>query len=115
MQSGRYVATLELPDGSRRAIEVERGEPVLAAARRHGIDLPSRCEQGWDGVCAMAVVAGRVDHSRALRYYPQDAVAGYVLPCVARLRSDALLRTHQAEALRRHRDARGLPTPRAVV
>lgn len=86
-------------------------EYVLDAARRAGLRLPSLCEQGWDIACAAKVIEGKLDHSDARRYYPEDEAAGFALICVAKPRSDLRLRTHQTEAMRGHRDMHGLPAP----
>ncbi len=86
-------------------------EYVLDAARRVGLGLPSLCEQGWDIACAAKVIEGKLDHSDARRYYPEDEAAGFALICVAKPLSDLRLRTHQTAAMRGHRDMHGLPAP----
>jgi len=95
-------------------VAVGEDEHVLAAARRAGLGLPSLCEQGWDLACAVRVLSGKVDNSDARRYYPEDERAGFALICTAKPRSDLRLRTHQTAAMRRHRDAHGLPAPRGT-
>ena len=115
MTQTSYAVTFQLPDASRRTVAAGPDEPILAAARRHGLALPSRCEQGWDLACAARIVEGDLDHRRARGYYAEDAAAGYALICVARARSDVVLRTHQSTAMRRNREAHGLPTPKAVA
>jgi ferredoxin len=106
-----FSVTLELPNAARRTISASADESILAAARRNGVRLPSRCEQGWDLACAARVLQGTVSHRRARRYYPQDAAAGFALICVATPCSDVVLRTHESAAMRRHREAHGLPAP----
>ena len=72
------------------------------------------CLQGWCITCAAHVEGpGEWDQSASLRYYPQDREAGFILLCTARPRSDLVIRTHQRLAMRDHRIALGLPTPRA--
>jgi ferredoxin len=112
--SASYRVTFELPDGREHAVTVGRDEYILTAARRAGLDLPSRCEVGWDLVCAVRVLAGDLDHSDARRYYLADQQAGFGLICRAKPLSDARLRTHQALAMRDHRYGQQLPAPRAV-
>jgi ferredoxin len=104
----------ELPDGRTRAVRVREDEHVLGAARRAGLVLPSLCEQGWDLACAVRVLQGELDHGDARRYYAEDERAGFALICTAKARSDLRLCTHQAAAMRRHRDARELPAPRGT-
>jgi ferredoxin len=107
-----FAVLFELPDGSLQGIKAEAGEFVLDAAARAGLALPAGCRQGWDLACAARLLAGRLDHSAARRYYATDERAGFALVCRARACSDLRLRTHQAEAMRAARDRHGLPAPR---
>jgi ferredoxin len=109
-----FTVAFELPGGETRKVAVGEDEHVLAAARRTGLELPSLCEQGWDLACAVKVLEGTLDHRDARRYYAEDERAGFALICTAKPRSDLRLRTHQTEAMRRHRDAHGLPAPRGT-
>jgi ferredoxin len=109
-----FAIELELPSGEREVVRVGAEEYVLDAARATGLRLPSVCEQGWDIACAAKVLAGTFDHSDARRYYREDEEAGFALLCVAKPRSDARLRTHATEEMRRHRDRQGLPAPRGT-
>ena len=85
---------------------------LLDAANAAGLELPFMCLQGWCTTCAGKILEGRVDQSEALRFYPQDAAAGFVLLCSAYPRSPLRILTHQKEAMRAHRRALGLPAPR---
>ncbi|HEY0606958.1 MAG TPA: 2Fe-2S iron-sulfur cluster-binding protein [Herpetosiphonaceae bacterium] len=105
---------IALPDGSTATVMVGADEYILDAAARAGLVLPSLCRQGWCIACAARLCSGEVDQTDALRYYPQDRAAGFVLLCTARPRSDLSIVSHQSEALRRHRDACGLPAPRGT-
>lgn len=109
-----YRVTFELPDGALVSVEAGAEEHILDAARRAGLDLPSRCEQGWDLVCAVRVLRGRFDQSHSRRYYEEDRAAGFALICTARARSDLCLLTHQSRAMRDARRAKGLPAPEGV-
>lgn len=110
----RYNLEFELPDGTTQTVDAGEDEYVLAAARRHGLELPSLCEQGWDLACAMRLISGEVDQSDSRRYYAEDRRAGFCLPCTAKPRSNLRLRTHQTAAMRDHRDSIGLPAPRGT-
>jgi ferredoxin len=107
-----HEVIVELPDGERRTFRAAEDEYVLAAARRAGLDLPSMCEVGWDTACAVRVLSGRLDHSDARRYFPEDEAAGFALICRGRALSDLHLRSHQTAEMRAHRDAHRLPVPR---
>ena len=93
-------------------VEVDDDEYLLDAAARAGLELPYSCLQGWCTTCAGRVLEGRVDQSEALRVYPQDEAAGFVLTCSAFARSDLRILTRQMAAMREHRSALGLPAPR---
>jgi ferredoxin len=93
-------------------VEVGDDEYLLDAAARAGLQLPYSCLQGWCTTCAGKVVGGRVDQSEALRVYPQDEAAGFVLLCSSFACSDLRIFTHQMEPMREHRLKLGLPTPR---
>ena len=106
-----YQVTFVTPE---REVEVAVNDDqyLLDAAVAAGLDLPYMCLQGWCTTCAAKVLEGRVDQSEARRVYPQDEAAGFVLLCSAFARSDLRILTHQKEAMREHRQALGLPTPR---
>jgi ferredoxin len=99
-------------DAGETTVEVGEDEYLLDAGRAAGLELPSMCLQGWCTTCAGRLEEGEVDQSEALRFYPEDAKAGFVLLCSAYPRSPCRIRTHQKEAMREHRVALGLPVPR---
>jgi ferredoxin len=104
-----YQVTLVMPAG-RAQVRVGADEFIWQAAGRAGIDLPSRCRIGWCLTCAARLLQpGEVDPSAARRYFAEDRKAGFILPCTARPRSDLVIATHQAAAMRAHRVALGLP------
>jgi ferredoxin len=105
-----YSVTFVTPTGETR-LEAADDEDLLSAAWRAGLELPYACLQGWCITCAGRLDEGTVDQSRALRIFPEDEQVGYVLLCSAYPRSDLRIRTHQKEALRRHRERYGLPAP----
>lgn len=113
-ERGSHQLTFEFPDGTTATATAADDEYVLAAGRRAGLELPSRCEVGWDLACAVLVLAGDWDDSDARRYYDADREAGYALICRARARTNLRVRTHQARAMRDFRHSRGLPAPRGV-
>ena len=74
-----------------------------------GIRLPAGSARSAQGISEPP--PGAVDQSAARRYYGEDREAGFVLLCTARARSDLVLVTGQADAMRAHRAALGLPAP----
>lgn len=112
--SESFNIEVELPGGTVRPVECGADEYIIDAARRAGLKLPSLCEQGWCINCAARIIEGEADHSDALRYYGKDRNAGFALLCTAKPRSDMRIVSHQTQAMRRHRDAAGLPAPRGT-
>lgn len=103
-----------MPGGARPSLEVSEEEYILSAALRAGIKLPHRCRQGWDIVCAGWVISGEWDNSGAQRYFPDDQERGWILVCTATAKSDLVIQTHCAKAMRDDRYQRGRPAPRGV-
>ncbi len=112
-----YEITLIFPNGEERTLEVEENSYILDAAAQAGIDLPFTCLQGWCTTCAGRVLEGNaqlyIDNRDALRYFPQDAEAGFVLLCTAKPKAICRILTHQSEKMREHRRSLGLPAPKA--
>jgi CDP-4-dehydro-6-deoxyglucose reductase len=80
-----------LPSGV--SFEVDRNEPILAAAIEKGIGLPYGCKDGACGSCKCRLVEGRVIHgahqTKALS--AEEEEAGMVLTCVAAPQTDVVL------------------------
>ena len=80
-----------LPSGTR--FEVDRNEPILAAAIAQGVGLPYGCKDGACGSCKCRLLEGRVIHgahqAKALSSEEEDA--GFVLTCVAAPQTDVVL------------------------
>jgi CDP-4-dehydro-6-deoxyglucose reductase len=76
-----------------RSFEVQRDEPILAAAIRQGIGMPYGCRDGACGSCKSRLLAGRVIHGahqlRALSTEEEDA--GLILPCCAAAQTDCVI------------------------
>lgn len=105
-----HQVTLRLPEGDQQ-ITVREDQSILDSALREGIELPNSCCQGWCLTCAGRLIQGRVEHPHARRYFPQDAQAGFVLPCTAEPRADCVIQTHQKEQMKANRRCLGLPFP----
>ena len=101
-----------ITDGQERTVPVKDNAYLLDAGIEAGLDLPFSCLQGWCTTCAGKMLEGMVDQSEARRVFPADAEGGFVLLCSAYARSDLRVVTHQKEAMREFRRARGLPAPR---
>jgi len=118
----RWSVTIEVPDdadmdeaGEAFELSVREDESILAAARAAGLWLPADCQQGWCITCASHLVEGEVDMSAARRYYDTDRAAGYVLPCVAKPRSDVRLVVDQYDAMLRVRADNDQPPGRSKL
>jgi ferredoxin len=106
-----YDITLDIPAGARQ-IRVAPTEHILDAAEHAGIALPFICRQGRCLTCAGRVVGeGTFDSSDADMYFPEDLAAGFILLCTAKANSSLQIRTHQEQAMRKHRLELKLPAP----
>ena len=78
---------------AQRSFQVQRDEPILSAAIRHGIGLPYGCRDGACGSCKSRLLEGRVIHGahqlKALSTAEEDA--GYILPCCAAAQTDCVI------------------------
>ena len=82
-----------------RVIEAGEDEDILTAAARQGMPLPSSCLEGSCTTCTGRLLEGVVEQDRALALRDQEKARGFVLLCVARARSDCVVRTHCADDL----------------
>jgi ferredoxin len=111
-----FSVTLLLPSGERRVVPVADNQHIWDAAWLNGVELPALCHLGWCLTCAARLEGpGEFDQSDSRIFFPQDRDAGFVLLCTARPRSDLVLHTHQAGAMRAYRRDHGLPVPYAGV
>ncbi len=69
-------------------LTVRADETILAALRRHGLDVPSSCEAGTCGTCRVGLLAGAADHRDLVLNDDEHAVA--IMVCVSRARSEEL-------------------------
>jgi ferredoxin len=107
-----YKVELSIPDKGTANLEVGENEFILDAAYEAGYSaIPSMCLQGFCLTCASLLLTGEVDQSKAIRYYPQDKEAGFILICAAQPRSDLCIKTHQKKEMQNHRRKQGLPYP----
>jgi CDP-4-dehydro-6-deoxyglucose reductase len=78
---------------AQRSFEVQRDEPILAAAIRQGIGMPYGCRDGACGSCKSRLLEGRVVHGahqvKALSEAEEDA--GFILPCCAAAQTDCVI------------------------
>jgi len=86
---------LRLPD-QRIHLTVPTDEYLLYSItdRLPGYQWPRACEQGWCLACAARLLSGRVDHSDAVLYYPEDEAAGFILMCAAKPLTDLIIEHH---------------------
>lgn len=91
MVSKSFSVTLQ-PSG--HCLQVGVDESVLDAALRLGYDAPHACQQAACGVCRGRVLAGQLGYEDDVKPYglfEQEIADGYVLLCMARPLSDAII------------------------
>jgi len=85
-----FTATVQ-PSGT--SFQVDRDEPLLAAAIRQGVGLPYGCKDGACGSCKCRLLEGRVIHGahQAKALSEADEEAGFILTCCAAPQTDVVL------------------------
>jgi CDP-4-dehydro-6-deoxyglucose reductase, E3 len=78
---------------SRQGLAVDRGETILDAALRAGLNLPHSCRAGHCASCRARVLEGDVTYpsERPLGLTATEAAQGYALLCQARAASTSLI------------------------
>jgi ferredoxin len=84
---------VEVRNRGARAVTVPDDGPILDALEGASLYLPYGCRYGACITCAAWLVSGTVDHSygRACALRPEQLQRGYILPCIARARSDCVI------------------------
>ena len=78
---------------SGRSFEAADSQTLLQAALAAGIGLPSSCRNGTCRACRCLVLRGEVVHTIEWPGLSREEKAeGWILPCVARAISEAVLR-----------------------
>ena len=72
-------------------LEVGADEPIYKAALDAGIQLPIGCDYGGCITCAAKLISGEVRQPGATALNKRQSLAGYVLLCVARPKSDCVI------------------------
>ncbi|ACN16156.1 Fdx8 [Desulforapulum autotrophicum HRM2] len=76
-----------------RKIEVDDGEILIRAAMETGVHINASCGgEGVCGKCRVIIEQGQVDDGLSERLSPEDIAKGYRLACLAKVRSDLVVR-----------------------
>lgn len=87
LTSTRLFSALIQPAGL--SFNAPPSEPLLAAARRAGIELPASCRNGTCRTCMCRLASGQVSYRIEWPGLTREEKAeGYILPCVAYPESD---------------------------
>lgn len=76
--------------GTGKLIDVPAGVSALDALAAAGIEIPSSCEQGICGTCAVRVLAGEPDHRDSYFTDAEHSANTWFTPCCSRARSGTL-------------------------
>ncbi len=71
------------------SFEVGPEQSIAQAAKEHGVEILTACEDGQCGTCVVKAVSGEPDHrDRALT--PEKRLEGWMCACVSRAKGDHL-------------------------
>lgn len=68
---------------SGHAVQVAEGEPLVAAASRVGVTIPTSCCMGMCGCCLTRVLEGAPEHRDDYLGAAEQASGDWILPCVS--------------------------------
>ena len=68
--------------------EVKGNKPLLTELRSLGLDLPYGCRYGGCITCAAKLIKGKVNQKSQLALNNRQIKNGYVIMCVARVKTD---------------------------
>lgn len=80
-------------EGGGPRFTVPAGQPLLLAASRAGIQMPSSCRNGSCRSCMCEMLSGEVSYRiQWPGLLAEERAAGWILPCIAYPQSDLVLR-----------------------
>src|SRR4051812_26635988 len=80
-------------DDGRGEFTATSEEPLLQAAARAGLELPSSCRNGTCRTCMCMVLSGTVSYRiQWPGLLPEEKAEGWIVPCIAYAQSDLVLR-----------------------
>ena len=85
----RYTARFE-PGG--QILQVAPGEPLLLAAEKAGLAMPSSCRNGSCRTCMSLLLEGEISYRVEWPgLLAEEKAEGWILPCVACPQSDVVI------------------------
>ena len=78
-------------DGSTRSFSLPKGEKMVDAAAKAGVEFPYSCANGMCATCRCKLVKGEADMAQNFSLEPWEMEAGFVLGCQLQPKSDQIL------------------------
>jgi ferredoxin len=83
-----------------QAFQLPENHLILRGAEEQDLQLPFSCSEGRCGACVGRVISGEIEQSEQEFLSEYQMMAGYVLLCCAKAKTECVIETHQEQRIK---------------